>query len=499
MSLPGDLFAQLWLTVVPHQGRVVTRPWAGRSATEFDAIARALHECETADVPLEIEAYLSGDDGPFDCSVKKTVERAFVVMCALDHVAETIHPAMKTRLGGRTVRGGAMLSAWRARRFEEGVYGSIGDAGFVVPKGHLMTRDRPADDRDASGSDLAHQFAYLSFISPPSAGRTVRMLALPPSKFSVPDGRASLVGLAPIAEDRDDLTFVASQRGTRAYLDTEAHEPDQLAQRISATVTALLDDGAGLIVLPELVATAGSVAQLQDALRDRLGSRSETPALILAGSGPGKDVCPDSGRPFNEVALLSADGRVLARQRKIHLFNMGADRMEQCGIAPAQGFEGRNHMEDAAGGAEVVICDLLGLGRVMVLICEDLEQQDPGGELAVQLRPDWIITPVLDVSQAIGRWTHTRAVELGRRTQSRLVISCSGTLCVRYAKADRLVDLGGEDANTGLCFDGFSGLTSRLVSTAGFPSPARVLVPWESAAWRTRRVIAGDPPKRSSP
>jgi hypothetical protein len=76
----------------------------------------------------------------------------------------------------------------------------------------------------------------------------------------------------------------------------------------------------------------------------------------------------------------------------------------------------------------------------------------------------------------------TRAVELDRKTQS-VVASYSATRCVRQAKADGLIDVADGKANTGLCFDGFAGLTTKLVSMAGATSPARSPGPWDSANW----------------
>ncbi|HEX7857801.1 MAG TPA: hypothetical protein VF503_29330 [Sphingobium sp.] len=185
--------------------------------------------------------------------------------------------------------------------------------------------------------------------------------------------------------------------------------------------------------------------------------------------------------------LIGANGRVLAYQRKLHLFNMGIGRMRDCHIAAAPGCGTRNHMEDAAAGSELVVCDLHGLGRVMTLICEDLQQQVPGGDLALILRPDWILTPVLDINQTTGRWTHSRAIEIGRKTLSRVVVSCCATLGVRMAGADTLV-AATTTINTGICFDGDRNRV-RFVASTGALSPDRIIVKWESAIWPTHEIV----------
>jgi predicted amidohydrolase len=486
VTLPGDLFAALWPIVAPSAGAIVARPWDGRFAHEFDAISLLLEEATDADVPAEIEAYLAGQAVPFACGVIPAVERAFVVMCALDAVAIAIHPAMPNRLPGIGRAPTGMLAIMKASRTITGHYADVTGTGMIVPKGHLVSRKRPRPDdaEDASGTDLAHQFAHLTLVAHPGHGRTLRFIAPSPRKFFVSPVRADHVGLAPIAEDRDDIDFITSKRGDRPYLDAVPKAP-LLANRITAAVTALLDDGAGVIVLPELVGSTASADALKIALKAR-GSRTE--GLILAGTGASTSVDPGSHRPHNEAMLIGANGRVLAHQRKLHLFNMGINRMRDCDIAAAPGCGTRNHMEDAAAGTELVVCDLHGLGRVMTLICEDLQQQVPGGDLALVLRPDWILTPVLDVSQTAGRWTHSRSIEIGRKTYSRVVVSCCATLGVRVAKGSTLLATTAT-INTGICFDGADGRRVKLVESTGALAPDRTLIKWEIATWPNHEIV----------
>lgn len=484
MTLPGALFAILWQRVAPLAGDILARPWDGRGALEYGALVQLLEIAPGPEVPKEIEAYLAGDTVPFICKIDSSEERAFVVMCALDEAAIAIHPAFRTRLPGIARPLGGMLAAMRATRTIDGYYADVAGIGFVVPKGHLMPRKRPNDREDASGTDLANQFEHLSLVRPLGDGRTLRFVVPAPSRFAIPPDRADRIGLAPIAEDRHDLAFQATKRGSRAYLDTLPGNPT-LSDRANAAVAALLDDGAGLVVLPELTMPHGGAAALSAALKAR-GSAG-TPALVVAGSGVSNDPDPATGRPYNEAVLLSADGRILGRQRKLHLFNMAADRMKQCGIACAPGCDDASHLEDAAAGKELVVYDLHGLGRVLALICEDFQQQTPGGDVALLARPDWIVTPVLDISLTEGRWPHQRAIEIGRKTLSRVVVSCSGTLGVRVAGADTLAEVS-PPVNIGICFDGHVENRVQLVQGTGALSPDRVLVVWEASRWPRHKI-----------
>lgn len=476
---PGELFIVLWTRVVPHAGPVIEIPWQGRSAPEFNDIVRILADCDDRDVPKEIHAYLTRKAVSFACAVGEADQRAFVVMCALDHCAMFIHPAMPRRLPGMATGIKGMLAAMRSDRTSTGCYADVAGEGMVVPKGHLMDRRRPDDVQDASGTDLANQFGYLSLVRPLRDGPKLRFVVPQPSRFDLPADRAMHVGLAPIAQDPDDLQFRTAERGGSVYLDTLPAAP-LLSKRIDETVCAMLDAGAGLVVLPELITAPSAVASLQGRLNARLGA--PTPALILAGTGPSGTPSP-GGRPYNEAVLMTADGRVLSIQRKLHLFRMDAGRMKDCGIAREAGYDDRNHLEDAAAGTELVVLDLHGLGRVMVLICEDLQQQTPGGDIALAIRPDWILTPVLDISQAVGRWTHARAIEVGRKTGSRIVVSCSATLAVRMAGAASLAAVAGESIQTGICFDGYENQRVHFVKTVAQATANFEVVRWDSTSW----------------
>ena len=259
-------------------------------------------------------------------------------------------------------------------------------------------------------------------------------------------------------------------------------------QRIVDAVSALLDKRAGIVVLPESVVPVGSVDVLVEAMRTRAVTSTDT--LVLAGTGASD--ATSGVRPGNEAVLLTSSGRILGRQTKIHMFNMSPERMTECAIKAAAGCDGAPHMEDATAGVELVLFDLHGLGRVMVLICEDLEQQNPGGDTALAACPDWILTPVLDVGQCIGRWAEQRAHEIARKTLSRVVISSPGTLEVRRTGGVSLATAK-PPVNIGVCYDGLAGGRALLVPAEAAASPEHVVVTWDSTKWPFHWTTAKPP------
>jgi hypothetical protein len=484
VTSPGALFGNLWHRLSPRAGVIIGTPWHGRQAAEFNTLSTLFATSSKAGVPQLALDYLDGKPVPFACTVADVDERAFVVMCALDQACMNIHPAYPTRLSSSGRPLGAMLAGMKADRTRSGCYSDVTGVGIVVPKGHLTKPAFPSDGEEASGSDISHQFTSLTMVPHPRTGRSLRFVTPSPSKFSLTDGDGvDKVGFAPIAEDRDDLVFSTCDRGSSPYLDTRPSSA--ISSRMAEVVESLLDRGAGTILLPELVADHISLQELRRRLSSRSGGKT---ALIVCGSGASSIVDPATGRPHNEAVVMTADGRVLGQQRKLHLFRMAASRMKECAIDCEPGHENRGHIEDAAAGQELIVYDLFGLGRVMVLICEDLQQSDPGGDTALASRPDWILTPVLDVPQEVGRWTHQRAYEIGRKTYSRVVVSCSATLGVRQRSAAKLSDC--PDIAIGVCMDGFASNKVHLIKSDCVSTPHTVLFDWNGPDWKKTRIEA---------
>lgn len=488
---PGELFARLWVQVSPHAGDVLATPWLGHGASECATLTEAIRDGDQPDVPPPVEAYLGGRAAGFACDVPAAAldERAFVVMCALDAAAMDIHPSVPTRGAGRVLRLSPLLTRMKQARTSSGFYGAH-DGRRVLPKGRLAARREEPEIDWASGANLETQFEYLTVLEPLPVRFAVRITVLPPSRSPLadPPGR---IGFAPVAEDADDLAFVTTARRHRPFLDARPRDADALRDRTAAAVANLLDRGADLIVLPELVVPGPAASALSSALQ----GRAPQDALIVCGSGL-TDVVGATGLPFNETVVMDARGRELLRQRKVHPFNMGAGRMRNCGVGFADGCEGRPHLEDIEPHGTIEICDLHGAGRLMVAICEDLEQETPGGVVARAVRPDWMITPVLDVGQTLGRWTHQRAIEIARRTGSHVVVSCSATLTLRAKGLATLAEAPAGELGLGLLYEGARRRVRIVDASEDASSPRTLVVDWDPANWDQDQVGAGAPRSR---
>lgn len=485
----GDLFAFLWNVVVPHTAALHTVPWSGRRVTEFANLKAAVRRHPGVEVPDALTRYLIGGHVGFPTDVPATAqpERAFTVMLVVDELAHDIHPAaVAVSPSARPTAPSRALSELRQRRWIDGHYGGgIGGTARVVPKGPIYRR-LVDEDALASGDRLDTQFMALAVLEGRSDQYEIKIEAVGPKDFPVGYDPADVapyrVGMAPVAQDRDDLVFEAVLRQERPFLDARPRDPDATRARIREVLETMR--AADIVLLPELCGTAEATTA---AMGDLAASATAIPVprLIALGSALSAQCCPNTGRPYNECTVVDANGRVLWRQRKLNHFRMSERRMGECGIATAAA---RPHAEDVATDTILHVRDLPHFGRVIVLICEDLEQRAPGGDATYALRPDWILTPVLDVSQNVGRWTHQRGIEIARLSGARVIVSNSAILATRGAGRDRLSELPPTDVGIGLCLDLGETRSVKIVTVgdcAPAPAPVAAQFDWAPDTWGT--------------
>jgi hypothetical protein len=150
-------------------------------------------------------------------------------------------------------------------------------------------------------------------------------------------------------------------------------------------------------------------------------------------------------------------------------------------------------MEDTTAANEVIVADVDGLGRCVVLICQDLQTLPLSGELVRTFQPDWVFAPILDRDAAPTRWAHQRVFELSAIAPTRFLIAC----CTAYAKRlghDEEIAFGlavGPRAayGTDVALD-----RSRAVSAVSASSGASVgfaTVQWRNGAWDRTSLRVG--------
>ena len=160
---------------------------------------------------------------------------------------------------------------------------------------------------------------------------------------------------------KDPVVVAAVQLGSQGDVEENLARVDQRVEEASRR-------GAQVVVLPENFAYFGDEEGKRTLAEDldgagpivrRLADRARAHALwIIAGGLPERS--DDPGRPFNTCAVFAPDGRVAARYRKVHLFDVDL----------ADGSRYRESACTMPGDAPVVV-DMAGL-PIGLSVCYDL-------------------------------------------------------------------------------------------------------------------------------
>ena len=298
--------------------------------------------------------------------------------------------------------------------------------------------------------------------------------------------------MAPWAEDPAALRFEGRMRHSpRLHAEVPGEAPELLEARARALVAALERQQVAVAVLPELVVSPAAVKALQAALRESLGrAEGSCVRLVVAGSGLSEERHDATGLAYNECVVLGAGGRVLWRQRKVNHYAMSCQNMEHYGLHPCIQPDRRDHVEDVQTGRVVELRDGR-LGRLMVLICEDLAQAEPADVLLAGLGPEWVFTPVLDGELTVGRWIHQRAWPNADRFHTNTVVATSLVLPLRDTRARP--DPGLPYA-VGLCVSAQQARRVALLRVSlDDPQPRVATVDWRPTDWDSA-TIQVEPP-----
>ena len=149
-----------------------------------------------------------------------------------------------------------------------------------------------------------------------------------------------------------------------------------------------------------------AIAALAGELKALRARKDSSLRMVVAGSCLSEERECHLGLAFNECVVLGALGQTLCRgQRKLNHYAMKAARMTDYGL---HAVDSRDHKEHTQSCRFVQIPDGR-LGRMLVLICEDLAQARPGDRVLDAFQPDWVFTPVLDGEIRLDCWIDQRA------------------------------------------------------------------------------------------
>lgn len=194
------------------------------------------------------------------------------------------------------------------------------------------------------------------------------------------------VGCAPMLAGYDEMEISARQQdGVSRYQIRPRTEP--LKARIRPILDALDHSGATIGILPEATLSDELLATWKAALRERPAPWDSPLTWILVGTGPVGGEDP----PFNRAVLLSRDGHEILSYNKHFDFTLTAAQLNRWALTELIGET--LACEDIRRGDRLVVREC-ALGRLAILICEDLTRLTDTGAALAQLGVSHVLVPI---------------------------------------------------------------------------------------------------------
>ncbi|MER8751606.1 hypothetical protein NKH57_20400 [Mesorhizobium sp. M1050] len=424
---PAHLFLALWRYLNAMERERLSSA-VDVPPTLSTALAAAL---AIGDAAKCIEAFCDALEGHWDESTHWRARRerasvALTAMRAIDEVMLAVHP----RTIVPTIRL-KPLPVWlddvRERRTIYGTFASDAQLSLIARGPFARSPKLPFEE---STFVLGDQFAALKVIDLSAFiedGRQLQMsikVVDQSADRGVPhrsDRAASeVVSFVPLAEVGGDLVASVTTDGATTFIDVLKGAAFDAAKRFLNAVHDCADSD--IFVAPELTVDAADITRIAAGLSAMSGSR---PRLLVSGSGlvPGNPA--KGGQPFNQATMLNGNGATLWQHQKVSAYAMLEETSKGLKIDGAEGMV--RLMERISWSSSITVADLDGLGRCIVLICQDM-MMGVVHRLLDEFRPDWLIVPILDTGTSLQRWPARRARELAPTSEARFVVVSSLTM-----------------------------------------------------------------------
>ena len=282
--------------------------------------------------------------------------------------------------------------AWLAARYAE--TGRLSD-GLPEDEGALLPRcsypGRPRGSRDKSGFFGLHRVAAESWVRL----RHERIMPRHQPHFR-PDQEIP-VGCAPLLETFDDIRLDFAERDGESVYSLVPVESVSLRKRITSVIDSLDDSEARIAVIPEATLTDELLSYWKDAAYSTAG-RHKPLRWLLVGSGP---LGGDDPPPNRAVLLDRWTKHNLFIQDKLSGFTLTAEQASDWNV-PDRPVNG-SATEYITRGSAITVGES-SLGRLAVIICEDLNQSVGWDREAVACGISHLLVPIFSKPIIRYRW-----------------------------------------------------------------------------------------------
>lgn len=225
---------------------------------------------------------------------------------------------------------------------------------------------------------------------------------------------ALTVGCAPAIESIEEVEVEKVRRVLGSHFRLRPKDSEEMRARLRRILDRLDASGAEVGVLPEATLSKELLVYWQGLLRDVGPPAASKLQWILVGTGH-----VDEGMPPRNTAVLlhRRSGEVLFRQDKLKPFTLSAEQLKEWGLHGLLGT--RDIQEDIKCGTRLQVVETR-VGRIAVLICEDLARVVELGGVLHGHGVSLIMTPIFSRQIEPFHWEHVKArdyvQEIGTRT-----------------------------------------------------------------------------------
>lgn len=394
---PGDVFLALYDVLDDAV-------FASDAATRL----RTLPSVRAEAAAVEKAVCQSGRVDPWVWTIEADTQGSGILLgrlIGLDRVLQWVHPRSQSPVPNS-------LRSIAARYQRRGRFNTDPSQGLILPR--LVRYGAPThleDKEDAFSVVRVH----------PDQLKRLELVSLGPGSLpTLTSTDGVTVACLPFAEDRRDVEIRQCQRfGTTRYR-IAASSGLQLQHRVDLAIDALDHSRALVGVLPEGVLSKELLAVWQRRLHDTvISARREGSCLeiVIVGTGPVTLEEP----PRNRAVVLARNGKILWQQDKICDFTFVTQclndwRLPELGPGPV--------LEDITRGDRLVVCET-PIGRLAILICEDLQRAESRGVNCLAAGLSHIFTPVFDAPLGPNRWERFAAERHAHSVGTTIVVSNS--------------------------------------------------------------------------
>lgn len=215
------------------------------------------------------------------------------------------------------------------------------------------------------------------------------------------EDRGLRIAVVPLVASVDDFNLdISGDDIALPVFSMSLKDPKAILRAALNAIEASAAEGCDIVIFPELCLTP----DIQESLRKEIHALpGEYPWLVVAGSARTPVAAGPEGAYYNQSLVYDNDGlRILTHHKRYH-YSMSVTEQERYGLLEAFGHvDRREDMYVEPFELEILDTDI---GRLAILICEDLSVEDFVKPLVVKFGLNWLFVPVLDGCQMPDRWT----------------------------------------------------------------------------------------------